>query len=123
MMTEHAEFVQWTNTKRIYHIDHLHLDGSHLPTISKPVWSLEHRAEDPNVAQALATLETSVDGTSARITTYDQPGVIMVSVSAHASPIAFASKVFTIAVKRHAPVTSRAPTFAVTQSRNGSINH
>lgn len=120
---DHEEFVQWTNSKRIYHIDHLHLDGSHLPVVSKPTWTMEYKNEDPNVSQGLGTIETSPDGTSARITTHDQPGTITITVSASVSPTAFASKVFTIAVKRHLAVTTRAPTFTVTQSRNGSIHH
>jgi hypothetical protein len=118
-MTE--EFTQWTGTTRTYHADHLGSDGSHLPIISKPEWSIEHSPEDSNVRQVLGTIELSTDATSARIKTGDQPGVITVTVRAQASPTAFASKEFTIAVRRYAPVTTSA--FTITQSRNGSINH
>jgi flagellar basal body P-ring protein FlgI len=118
-----GDFLQWTRTTRTYHADHQGSDGEHLPIVSKPNWTIEHRAEDPNVAQSLGTMETSADGTSARITTHDQPGTITVTVSASVSPSAFATKTFTITVKRHLPVTTRSPTFKVTQSRNSSINH
>jgi hypothetical protein len=120
-MTE--EFTQWTGTTRTYHADHLGSDGGHLPIISKPEWSIEHRAEDPNVSQGLATIETSTDGTSARLKTGDQPGQIKITVSALVSPTAFASKTFIVNVKRHEPVKASAPTFTITQSRNGSIHH
>jgi hypothetical protein len=118
-----TEFVQWTSTTRTYLVDHLDLDGGHLPIISKPEWSVEHSPADSNVRQALATLELSTDGTSARLTTGNQPGQMKITVSAPASPTAFASKVFIVNVKRHEPMTSRAPTLTVTQSRNISIHH
>jgi flagellar basal body P-ring protein FlgI len=117
------DFLQWSSTTRTYHADHLDADGDHLPIVSKPNWTMEHRAEDINVAQKLGTIETSADGTSARLTTFDQPGTITITVSASVAPTAFASKTFTVAVKRHPPVTTRLPTFRVTQSRNGSIHH
>jgi hypothetical protein len=120
-MTE--EFIQWTGTTRTYHADHLDSDGSHLPTISKPAWSVEHSPKDPNVSQGLGTLELSNDGTSARLKTSDQPGQIKITVSALVSPTAFASKSFIVNVKRHEPVKASVPTFTVTQSRNGSISH
>jgi hypothetical protein len=124
MSEEFLQWTQWTSTSRTYHVDHLDSeDGSHLPMISKPQWTMEHRPEDPNVSQGLGTLELSTDGTSARLKIGDQPGQIKITVSAHASPNAFASKTFTVNVKRHEPVTSRAPTLTVTQSRNGSIHH
>jgi hypothetical protein len=116
------EFTQWTGTARTYHADHLDSDGGHLPIISKPQWTIASRPEDPNVRQALATLEISNDGSSARITTSDQPGQITITVSAPVSPAAFAFKVFIVNVKRHEPITG-APTFTITQSRNSSINH
>lgn len=123
MTEEHETFVQWAGTRRLYHVDFEDIVGDHLPMLSKPHWTLESRNEDPNVSQGLATIETSADGSSARITTYDQPGTVTITVSASVSPTAFATKIFTITVKRHAPVTTRAPTFKVTQSRNGSIHH
>jgi hypothetical protein len=120
-MTE--EFIQWTGTTRTYHADHLGSDGGHLPIISKPEWSMEHRTEDPNVSQGLATIETSTDGTSARLKTGDQPGHIKITVGALVSPTAFVSKTFTVNVKRHPPIGNYETTFTFVQSRNGSINH
>jgi hypothetical protein len=84
---------------------------------------MEHRPEDSNVRQVLAPLEIGNDGTSARITTGNQPGQIKITVSALVSPTAFASKRFIVNVKRHQPVTASSPTFNVTQSRNSSIHH
>jgi len=118
-----TDYTQWTSTAKTYFADHLDEHGNHLPVLAKPAWTIESRPEDPNVRQVLATLETSVDGTSARITTHDQPGVLMVGVSAQVAPNAVARKEFTIAVRRHQPVMASAPTFKITQSRNGSIAH
>ena len=118
-----TEFIQWTGTTRTYHADHFGSDGSHLPIISKPEWSMEHSPEDSNFRQTLATMETSTDGTSAKFKTGDHPGRITVKVTAMASTTAFLSKVFVVHVKRHQPVTAGAPTFTVTQGRNSSINH
>jgi hypothetical protein len=115
------DYTQWTTTARTYHFDHLDSDGNHLPTISKPTWSIESRLEDPNVRQALATLETSADGSSARIQTFDQPGILTIKVSALVAPNAVATKEISVAVKRHLPVT--AGVLTVTQSRNTSIHH
>jgi hypothetical protein len=116
-----TEFTQWTQTTRTYHVDHHDSDGNYLPTISKPTWTMASRLDDTNVHQPLATLEISNDGTSAKIVTHDQPGVLTVRVAAQVSPTAVATKEFTIAVKRHLPVT--AGVLTVTQSRNTSIHH
>ena len=116
-----TDYTQWTTTARTYHFDHLDSDGNYLPTISKPTWTMASRLEDPNVHQPLATFEISNDGTSAKIVTHDQPGVLTVMVSAQVAPNTVARKEFTIAVKRHLPVT--AGMLTVTQSRNTSIHH
>jgi hypothetical protein len=121
MDVEHEKFVQWTTQSKTYGIDFEDIAGDHLPLLSKPNWTMEHRAEDPNVLQGLATIETSADGGEGGRRDRgpdrdrDRPRLI---VRGYAS-----SKTFVIAVKRHAPITTRAPTFRVTQSRNGSIHH
>jgi hypothetical protein len=65
--------------------------------------------------------ETSADGSSARIQTFDQPGILTIKVSALVAPNAVATKEISVAVKRHLPVT--AGVLTVTQSRNTSIHH
>jgi hypothetical protein len=63
MTAEHQEFVQPTNTKRIYHIDHH--NGSDLPVISKPSWTMAHYNADGSLSQCIGTLETSPDAETA----------------------------------------------------------
>lgn len=116
-------FTQWVNTKRIYHIDLEHLDGSDLPVISKPIWSVTHANADGSPAQSIGVIETSPDCHTARITTGPLPGSITVTVSAVASPTAIATQTFTINVAAHPHVARPSPTLRVSQHRNGSIHH
>jgi hypothetical protein len=116
-MSEHQEFLQPTNCKRIYHIDHH--DGSVLPVVSKPSWTLTHYAADGSQTQSIGTLETSPDGETGRITTGNLPGSILITVTASVSPTAVATKTFKINVAAHPPVTSRSPAFRISQHRNG----
>ena len=120
-MTE--DHIQWISTTMTYHVDHLDADGNHLPLVSKPTWTIEHRPDDPNVSQGLGTLELSGDCTSAKIKTGDQPGIITVRVGAQASSTAFVSKTFIVHVKRHPPIANYETALTVTQGRNGSIHH
>ena len=120
MTTEPEQFVQHLHTKKVYHVDHLHIDGSDLPTTAQPQWSLTHQGADGNPTASIATLETSVDGFSGRLTTH-MPGTVTISITAPVGPTAVATKVFQIAVKAHPAVTASAPTFRVTQNRNSPI--
>ena len=120
-MTTHERFTQFLDTKKIYNLDHLHLDGSVLPLISKPVWSLAHSNADGSPALSIATLETSPDGQSARITA-EMLGTVEVTVTAAVSPTAVATKTFHINIAVHPPVTAGAPTFTISQHRDRPIN-
>jgi hypothetical protein len=121
--TDYEKFRQWTNSKRLYTVDHEHLDGSDLPIVSKPVWTLTHYNADGSASASIATLETSPDGCSGRLTTHDLPGTVIVAITAVVSPTSVASKTFAICVEKHPPITSRSPTFTIRQARNGSIHH
>jgi hypothetical protein len=116
-LNEHQEFLQPINTKRIYNVDHH--DGSVLPVVSKPIWTLVHYNADGSPSQSIGTLETSPDGGTGRLTTGHLPGTIEITVSASVSPTAVATKTFKINVAAHQPVTTRSPTFRVSQHRNG----
>jgi hypothetical protein len=120
MTTEHEQFVQHLHTRKVYHADHLHIDGSDLPTTAQPQWSLTHQGADGNPTASIATLETSVDGFSGRLTTH-MPGIVTISIIAPVSPTAVAIKTFTVNVMAHPPVTATAPTFQVSQHRNSPI--
>jgi hypothetical protein len=117
---EHEQFTQFLQTKKVYHVDHLHLDGSDLPTIAQPQWSVTHQGADGNATASIATLETSVDGFSGRLTAH-MVGVVTITVTAVVSPTAVATKTFQIAVKEHPPVSARSPAFTVSQHRNSPI--
>jgi hypothetical protein len=123
MTTEHEQFRQWVNSKKVYTVDHEHLDGSDLPIVSKPTWTLAHYNADGSPSASIATLETSPDSCSGRLTTHDLPGVVIVTISAPVSSTSVASKTFAIRVEKHPMITARSPTFTVRQVRNGSIHH
>jgi len=126
MTTEHEEFLQHTETRKVYEIACLHIDGSDLPITSVPTWVMTHENEDSNPALSgfsLATMETSPDGLTARITTGNMPGIVMVTVTAVVAATSGASKSFKIRVARHPQVAARAPTLRVSQHRNRHINH
>jgi hypothetical protein len=115
-------FIQWINTKRIYHLDLEALDGTDFPLISKPVWTLTHQNADGSPAQCIGTLETPPDAHMGRISTGHLPGTITVTVSAAISPTAVASQTFVINVAAHPLVPGRSPTFKISQLRNGPIH-
>ena len=121
MTTEPEQFVQHLHTKKVYHVDHLHIDGSDLPTTAQPQWSLTHQGADGNPTASIATLETSVDGFSGRLTTHHLPGIVTLTVSAPVGPTSMASKVFEVSVEAHPAVTTPSPTFHITQTRNSPI--
>jgi hypothetical protein len=121
MTTESEQFVQHLHTKKVYHVDHLHIDGSDLPTTAQPQWSMTHLDAAGNPTASIATLETSVDGFSARLTTQHMVGIVTITVTAPVGPTSVATKVFEVAVKAHPPVTATAPTFQVSQHRNSPI--
>jgi hypothetical protein len=120
-MTEPEQFLQHVGTRKVYHVDHLHVDGTALPTTAQPQWSLSHLGADGNPTASIATLETSVDGFSARLTTHHLPGIVTITVSAPVGPTSMAIKVFEVAVKAHPAVMASAPTFHITQTRNSPI--
>jgi hypothetical protein len=109
------------NTKKLYTVDHEHIDGSDLPIVTKPTWTLQHFNADGSPSQAIGVFETSPDGCSARFTA-EHLGTVEVTISAVASPTAVASKTFRINILPH-PIATRSATLKVTQSRNGSIHH
>ena len=121
MTTEPDEFTQWIDSKKLYHVDHLRLDGTDLPLVSKPTWSLQHFNADGSPSQAIGTLHTSPDCFTARFSA-EHLGTVTVTISAVVSPTMVASKTFKITVAPHPPVTTRAPTFKVTQHRNGPVH-
>jgi hypothetical protein len=112
------EFVQWVNSKRVYHLEYVHLDGSDLPVVSKPTWSLAHQNADGSLSQGIGILETSPDGCTARFTA-EQLGTVTITVSAVVGPTAIATQTFTISVLPHPPLTARSPTLRISQHRNG----
>jgi hypothetical protein len=87
--------------------------------VSKPIWTVTHFAADGSQTQSIGTLETSPDGETGRITTGHLPGSIEITVTASVSPTAVAVKTFKVKVAAHPPVTSRSPSFRVSQHRNG----
>jgi hypothetical protein len=121
MTTEPEQFVQHLHTRKVYHVDHLHIDGSDLPTLAQPQWSMTHVDAAGNPTASIATLETSVDGFSARLTTHHLPGIVTLTVSAPVGPTSMASKVFEVSVEAHPAVTTPSPTFHITQTRNSPI--
>jgi hypothetical protein len=121
MTTEPEQFVQHLHTRKVYHVDHLHVDGSDLPTTAPPQWSMAHIDAAGNPTASIATLETSVDGFSARLTTHHMVGTVTITVSAPVSSTAMAHKTFEVAVEAHPAVTATSPTFHVSQHRNSVI--
>jgi len=95
-----TEFRQWTNSKRLYHLDLEAVDGSDFPH-SKPTWTLAQFNADGSPGQ-VGTLETPPDLHMGRITTGPLPGKIVVTD-----------------VEAHPQVAGRSPTFRVSQHRNG----
>ena len=73
-----TEFTQWTNSKRLYHLDLESVDGSDFPH-SKPTWTLAQFNADGSPGQ-VGTLETPPDLHMGRITTGPLPGKIVVTV-------------------------------------------
>ena len=115
-----TEFTQWTNSKRLYHLDLESVDGSDFPH-SKPTWTLAQFNADGSPGQ-VGTLETPPDLHMGRITTGPLPGKIVVTVTAVMSPTAVASQTFTINVEAHPQVAGRSPSFRISQHRNGPIH-
>jgi hypothetical protein len=114
-----TDFVQWTNSKKIYNIDLEGIDGSHFPVTSKPVWSvIQNCVELPT--QSLAVIETPPDCHAARITTGDLTGTIAISVTATTST-GIATAAFIITVKKH-PTARGEMKFKVSQHRNGPMH-
>jgi len=121
-----TEFVQWINTRKVYEIHCEHVDGSDLPVTSTPTWTMAHENEDASPALSgfsLATIETSQDGHTARITTGNMPGVITITVTGMVGATSAASKSFKIRVARHPQLEHTAPSFRISQHRNRHINH
>jgi hypothetical protein len=110
-----TEFVQWVNSKRIYHADHESIDGSDFPLTSKPVWTLTQTMADGSPGQ-VGTLETSPDGHTARLTTGPLPGTITATVTAVGETMAVATTTFIVNVAKHPPITG---SLKVSQHRNG----
>jgi hypothetical protein len=116
-------FKQWVNTKRIYHIDLESVDGSDFPVHSQLIWTVTHYSADGSPsAHSIGVIETAPDCHTARITTGHLLGAIVVRVTAAVSPTAVATQTFTIEVAAHPPVLGRAPTFKISQCRNGPIH-
>ncbi len=113
-----TEFTQWLHTKKLYHIDHEHLDGSDLPLTTKPTWSLTHVNADGSPSQGIGMLETSPDCHTARFVA-EQLGTVTITISAAISPTAVASTTFEINVLPHPPATARSATLRISQHRNG----
>ncbi|SIO49360.1 hypothetical protein SAMN05443247_06428 [Bradyrhizobium erythrophlei] len=118
-----TEFVQWVNSKRVYHLDLEALDGSDFPLVSKPTWTLTHHdAAGLPAPHGIGVLETPPDCHAGRITTGPTPGTITVTVSAVISATAVATQTFTINVAAHPLVPGRSPTFWISQHRNGPMH-
>jgi len=118
---ETEEFTQHVGAKRIYHVDHAHLDGSDLPVVTKPTWSLVQQYPDGS-AGAIGAIETSPDGFIARFTA-EHAGTVTVTVAAEVAPRTTATKTFTIRVLPQPPVAAGSSTLQVSQHRNGPIHH
>src|SRR6478736_489232 len=95
-----TEFIQWVNSKRVYHLDLESLDGSDFPVITKPVWTLTHQNADGSPSPCIGMLETPPDCHMGRITAGPDPGTITVTVTAVISPTAVATQTFKINVMR-----------------------
>jgi|ERR1700687_158042 len=121
MTNEVEQFTQWVGSKKLYHLDHVHhLDGSDLPVIAKPTWTLTHHdAAGLPAPHGIGVLETSPDAHTGRITTGPTPGSITVTVTAVVSPTVVASNTFKINVAAHPALTARAPTLRISQHRDG----
>jgi hypothetical protein len=115
------EFAQVVGSRRLYHVDLEHIDGIELPLISKPTWSLTYFHPDGSPAPSLATLETSADSRTGRIIAGNQPGVIVVTVSANVSAISHASTTFKILVKPH-PATPSLLKFKIASHRDAPLH-
>jgi hypothetical protein len=72
-------FRQYTGSRKIYSC-HIGKDGEHHPA-SKPLWSLEHTRGGEPWPHALADIETSTDGMSARLIAHGLTGVVKVTVT------------------------------------------
>jgi hypothetical protein len=120
-MTEDFEFVQLVGSRKLYHLDVEHLDGTELPLATKPTWALTHFHPDGSPAPILGTLETSVDSRTGRIITGNQPGIIVITVNANVSPTAHASTTFKIQVKAH-PLTTSLLKFKIASHRDAPIH-
>ena|SRR6478672_2754469 len=95
-----TEFIQWVNSKRVYHLDLESLDGSDFPVITKPVWTLTHQNADGSPSPCIGVLETPPDCHMGRITAGPDPGTITVTVTAVISPTAVATQTFKITKPR-----------------------
>jgi hypothetical protein len=120
-MSEEYEFVQLVGSRRLYHLDVEHLDGTELPLGGKPTWALTYFHPDGSPAPSLATLETSVDSRTGRIITGNQPGIIVIRVNANVSPAAHASTTFKIQVKPR-PATPSLLKFKIASHRDAPIH-
>jgi hypothetical protein len=72
-------FKQHTGSRKIYSC-HLGPDGEHHPA-SKPIWSIVEHTRGGDSTNALADLETAVDGMSARLIAHGLTGVVKISVT------------------------------------------
>jgi hypothetical protein len=120
-MTEHEEFRQWVNSRKVYTVDHEHLDGSDLPIVSKPTWTLAHYNADGSPSASIGLFETSPDRHTGRFTA-ERLGTVTVTIVASASPTAVASTTFKINVLPHPPIVGARSTLKVRQLRNGPIH-
>jgi hypothetical protein len=124
MADDTPHFLQWINSRKVYEINCEHMDGSDFPVTSIPTWTMTHQNDDPSPALAgfsLASIETSQDGHTARITTGNMSGVITITVTAMVAATSTASKSFQIRVARHPQGAT--PSFRISQHRNRHINH
>ena len=86
-------FRQFINSRAVYQLD----IESH-PVAAKPVWTLTHARDGSPVSHGIATLETSTDGMSARITAHEWHGSLTVKVVVGVHPRTTISEGFGIEI-------------------------
>ena len=110
-------FRQYTSSRKIYSC-HVGPDGEH-HLVSKPIWSLEHTRGGETSPHALADLETSTDGSSARLIAKSTTGVVRVTVTVSPHERTTWTDSFEVEIE-HAPHLAE-PSIAFQQHRDDTL--
>jgi hypothetical protein len=113
-------FHQNLGTKHLYNLDVTGELAAH-PVSTKPVWTLEHLRGGSPTAHALADLEVSSDGLSARLTAHQLPGRVEVSVQLGVEPRTTLRDKFAVELWPAPSAAEQQPVLHFSQFRNGPL--